>query len=142
MAIINCPECNKEISDTAKSCPHCGFNLPKKGIGCAGYIFAAVGVVLIFSLLGKSPQDGDKYYSQNSALNSCESYIKARLKNPDSADFDDANAKVYTNNQDNLTIFITVRATNSFNAIVPTSYSCSVSKQNGDWVVQDLQETP
>lgn len=25
MAIINCPECSKEISDSAKACPHCGF---------------------------------------------------------------------------------------------------------------------
>lgn len=25
MSLINCPECNKEISDKAKSCPHCGF---------------------------------------------------------------------------------------------------------------------
>ena len=24
MAIINCPECNKEISDKATACPHCG----------------------------------------------------------------------------------------------------------------------
>ncbi len=30
MALINCPECNKEISDKAKSCPHCGYNLPKQ----------------------------------------------------------------------------------------------------------------
>ncbi len=25
MALINCPECNKEISDKAVSCPNCGF---------------------------------------------------------------------------------------------------------------------
>ena len=25
MALINCPECNKEISDRATSCPHCGY---------------------------------------------------------------------------------------------------------------------
>lgn len=25
MALINCPECNKEISDKANSCPNCGF---------------------------------------------------------------------------------------------------------------------
>jgi hypothetical protein len=25
MSLINCPECNKEISDKAKSCPNCGF---------------------------------------------------------------------------------------------------------------------
>ena len=24
MALINCPECGKEISDKAASCPHCG----------------------------------------------------------------------------------------------------------------------
>ena len=29
MALINCPECNKEISDTVKICPHCGYKLPK-----------------------------------------------------------------------------------------------------------------
>ena len=27
--LIKCPECNKEISDKAESCPHCGFPLPK-----------------------------------------------------------------------------------------------------------------
>ena len=25
MALINCPECNREVSSTAKNCPHCGF---------------------------------------------------------------------------------------------------------------------
>jgi predicted amidophosphoribosyltransferase len=27
MALINCKECNKEISDQAQSCPHCGAPL-------------------------------------------------------------------------------------------------------------------
>lgn len=31
MALIHCPECNKEVSDTAKMCPHCGYDI-------AGYI--------------------------------------------------------------------------------------------------------
>ena len=30
MALINCPECNKEISDKAEICPHCGYKLPKQ----------------------------------------------------------------------------------------------------------------
>ena len=30
MAIINCPECNREISSNAVACPHCGNPLPKK----------------------------------------------------------------------------------------------------------------
>ncbi len=24
MALINCPECNNQVSNTAESCPHCG----------------------------------------------------------------------------------------------------------------------
>ena len=27
MALIKCPECKKEISDTNKKCPHCGFKI-------------------------------------------------------------------------------------------------------------------
>ncbi|MCI8306553.1 MAG: zinc ribbon domain-containing protein [Lachnospiraceae bacterium] len=30
MALIKCPECGKEISDTASSCPNCGFSIRKK----------------------------------------------------------------------------------------------------------------
>lgn len=27
MGLINCPECGREISDTAPNCPHCGYVL-------------------------------------------------------------------------------------------------------------------
>lgn len=30
MSLIKCPECKREISDQANSCPHCGFPLQKK----------------------------------------------------------------------------------------------------------------
>ena len=29
MALIKCPECNKEVSDTAETCPHCGYRFKK-----------------------------------------------------------------------------------------------------------------
>ena len=35
MALINCKECGKEISDMAKACPHCGYPIKKKGKGFA-----------------------------------------------------------------------------------------------------------
>lgn len=30
MALIKCPECGKEISDKAQSCPNCGYPIPKQ----------------------------------------------------------------------------------------------------------------
>lgn len=30
MALINCPECNKQISDKAYACPHCGYPISIK----------------------------------------------------------------------------------------------------------------
>ena len=27
MALINCKECGKELSDSAEFCPHCGYRL-------------------------------------------------------------------------------------------------------------------
>lgn len=60
MALITCPECGKEISDSAKSCPNCGYeNLkaddkPKprrtelsevqKNIG-AGILYIIIGII-------------------------------------------------------------------------------------------------
>jgi hypothetical protein len=31
MALIKCPECNKQISDRVKACPHCGYPLVDEG---------------------------------------------------------------------------------------------------------------
>ena len=60
MSLINCPECSKEISDKALSCPNCGYplsiyqnsanfyikkKLPGRGLGIAGMILGIFGVV-------------------------------------------------------------------------------------------------
>lgn len=34
MALIKCPECNKEISDKSKVCIHCGYPLDDKNTNC------------------------------------------------------------------------------------------------------------
>ena len=31
MALIKCPECGKEVSSGAESCPNCGHPISKKG---------------------------------------------------------------------------------------------------------------
>lgn len=33
MALITCPECKKQISDSASSCPNCGYQLTVEKIG-------------------------------------------------------------------------------------------------------------
>jgi len=34
MALIDCPECEKKISDKAMSCPKCGVTPPVTCVGC------------------------------------------------------------------------------------------------------------
>lgn len=60
MALINCPECNKEISHKAKSCPSCGysmetkafgFKLKREPLGCGGFIIIGFFLLIIFSSL-------------------------------------------------------------------------------------------
>ncbi len=55
MALIKCPECAKEISDTAKKCPHCGYSLKsigktisanKKNISTAAIVILLVALVI------------------------------------------------------------------------------------------------
>ena len=29
MTLIKCPECNATVSNTANTCPHCGYNIKK-----------------------------------------------------------------------------------------------------------------
>lgn len=39
MALINCPECQAEVSDTAMKCPKCGVQLRKPKRGIFGKLF-------------------------------------------------------------------------------------------------------
>ena len=60
MALVQCPECGKEISDSAVSCPHCGYplsniNEPPKAspigaspVSVAAFILSIIGVVAFF----------------------------------------------------------------------------------------------
>ena len=32
MTLIACPECKKQVSDTAPMCPHCGLQVPRQPV--------------------------------------------------------------------------------------------------------------
>ena len=59
MAMAKCPECDKEVSDAAKCCPHCGYLLRRsllKPIAAATTgIILVVGLVLVMI---STPQEG------------------------------------------------------------------------------------
>ena len=47
MALINCPECNKEISDKSEICINCGYKLPKpepmfQGVYCPSCLYSRI----------------------------------------------------------------------------------------------------
>lgn len=55
MALINCPECGKEISDTAKKCIHCGYALTKntekkKKLIIGGILIVAIAIIITLVL--------------------------------------------------------------------------------------------
>lgn len=45
MALINCPECNKEVSDKTFKCPNCGYTINKPKRGVTGLIFKSLFVI-------------------------------------------------------------------------------------------------
>jgi len=57
MALIQCPECTKEVSDTAKSCPQCGRKLQKSYAGKIIGMFAALIVVIVVICLFMSAEN-------------------------------------------------------------------------------------
>lgn len=44
MALISCPECNNEVSDKARNCPHCGYGLPilDPGVYCPRCLYSCL----------------------------------------------------------------------------------------------------
>lgn len=64
MALIKCPECGKEVSDKALSCPNCGYAMTvridennderhrESAIGIIGLIFACLGFFIPFGIIG------------------------------------------------------------------------------------------
>jgi len=50
MALIKCPECGKEISDTAKICPECGYKIKK--VNRKVYIIITIIVIIIGIIFG------------------------------------------------------------------------------------------
>ncbi len=78
MSLINCPECKKEMSDSAISCPHCGYVInktrknSKKKKGYFTWILVFIALLLTFF-----------YYNERSSYNNSDptSIINVSVEN-------------------------------------------------------------
>jgi len=52
MSLIKCKECDRDISNKAKSCPHCGATMKKKGNGCLLLIILLIVIATVYLFNG------------------------------------------------------------------------------------------
>lgn len=151
MALINCPECKKEISDTAPSCPNCGYimksNSEKKHsikkktttrkTGCGTIIFALLIVISLTILLSTLSNDEDNSENQNDSVDHsellaytyAEDFVKKRLKAPATAEFPKTREKInHTTNygEGKYKIRSWVDSQNGFGALIRSSFNCTI----------------
>lgn len=85
MAMIQCPECGKEISDRATSCPGCGYPFQKSTVIPKKYLLrviaAVLGTALLIMLLTQTTM---LWSGKDKALAHCARMIQNDLLAPDS----------------------------------------------------------
>lgn len=147
MGLINCPECKKQISDSAEACPKCGFKFTpesmstekekqKKASKAAG--FGCLAIVLVFFLIiFASPKQpaapeipktrAEKISGLFSALDGklygLTSYVKQNLNDPKS--FEHVQT-TYSDKGSYLVVKMVYRAKNGFGALVLQSITAQV----------------
>lgn len=62
MAMITCPECKKEISSEASTCPSCGYDFSKakkkkNQNGCAIGCLAVIVIFIVLYIIGSSSKN-------------------------------------------------------------------------------------
>ncbi|MBU5471725.1 zinc-ribbon domain-containing protein [Falcatimonas sp. MSJ-15] len=72
MALIKCPECGKEISDTVKSCPHCGYKIKisKTKNSRMRIMYAIIVIILVIGIIVLTA-----YFVINNKKESIDNYV-------------------------------------------------------------------
>jgi hypothetical protein len=135
MALINCPECKKEVSNSAKNCPHCGFQLireivqkPKKKSGCATLFILGIILLGIFYFIG-SGDNSETNPTKLLAYSYAEDFVEQKLKSPSTAEFPSGSEKsshIKDLGKGEYKITSWVDSQNGFGAIVRSKYTCLI----------------
>lgn len=161
MALTKCKECSKEISNSARICPHCGVRDPglsakQKYIGCLIVIVIAA-VIAYFMCSGEekkveaakvcSATDLQCNYDKNmyDAITKCKPLVEHAAKNEfewNDGIFDLIFSHARINSQKNQLTYIgdKVKFTNIFNAKIYMTYSCTLDLKTKDVVDFNIHE--
>ena len=120
MALINCPECQNEVSEHAKLCPHCGYHIKQKKLISSKktkivfYIVVIAVIIFLFSIYNISPDE-------EIAITNVKD-LKSMLKDPDSLKlYEDVLIIWYTDLLEgdyNFYTYINYGAKNSYGAMI------------------------
>lgn len=155
MALVNCHECGKEISDESKRCPHCGAKRKKKA-GPIAWIIAGVFLLIVIMNVGNkessesarraalTPEQRAVEDSANrlrAARGACLVVLKQNLNDPDSAKFGSA-SEWYAKERKDGTIHVqpTGRAKNAFGAYINGTWDCIVKPEGANVRVLSLKQ--
>lgn len=156
--LIECPECKKQVSDSAATCPHCGYAIARSTVAkTAGTSTASnnqrdsspiswklVAGLALFGIVGyfylTSEDEGGS--TRATTCNRGDAWLFAQqavegvLKNPDDADFHNPHGwevKDDTKYPGQYIVTGEVTATNSFNAKIRQTFQAVVRCENGTW---------
>lgn len=114
MALIKCPECDKDISDTIKKCPNCGYKLKKKINKKITYILVVIFIILTITGIVYIIKQNSFSYNEKYAIQ-CTETLKNYMKSPDSFKLQDDCLIILTDKFDKY-LFIDYTSANSYGA--------------------------
>lgn len=154
MALTGCPECKKKVSDSAKTCPHCGLEILKQGEndnkkagkGCMVMFIAFAIIVGVIYMMSSDSDDSSSSsdYDTNTflAYNYATEFVKKQLKSPSTAEFastfEQADHTTHLGNQ-RYKISSWVDSQNSFGATIRTEFSCIIAFEGDEVRCENLE---
>jgi hypothetical protein len=155
MALTKCKECSKELSTTAKACPHCGAEPPKR-TSLLTWLVAIIIAYIVFSCAGRldttqqiamTPAQQlveEETARQSDAKWECKSAVKNAMEAPSTAEFPDYHTfRAINEPGGTYSVDGYVDAQNSFGAKIRSVFTCVVKKNaSGGWSVETLNMVP
>ncbi len=146
MALIKCPECKKQISDSVYNCPNCGYRFSdgekekiiekEKKTKIAGFFLLAIIAFVIFKVCSSGGTESTTSWENEdhsaAAWVFTQTYVENNLKSPSTAKFPWGYSDYVQRNGTTYTINSYVDSQNSFGAMIRTKFSATVQETSKD----------